>query len=239
MVRRRIAFGTAALALLLVGRVASAQTAEEIVEKNLQAKGGLTRMRAIQTVRQTSRMSMQGMEAQLTMVGKRPNLMRQEITIQGQTVVMANDGTTPWMINPLLGSTSAIALTGPQADLTREQSAFDGPLVDYKTRGSTLELVGTEPLGAGKAYHLKLSTKAGIVQHIYIDTETMLDTLLVIEGAGTGKLEQELLDYRDVEGIKVPFTIRVKQNGVLQTEIKVDKVEFNAKVDDAVFKMPK
>ena len=143
-------------------------------------------MRAIQTVRQTSRMSMQGMEAQLTMVGKRPNLMRQEITIQGQTVVMANDGTTPWMINPLLGSTSAIALTGPQADLTREQSAFDGPLVDYKTRGSTLELVGTEPLGAGKVHHLKLSTKAGIVQHIYIDTETMLDTLLVIEGAGTG-----------------------------------------------------
>ena len=38
MVRRKIAFGTAALALLLVGRVASAQTAEEIVEKNLKRR---------------------------------------------------------------------------------------------------------------------------------------------------------------------------------------------------------
>ena len=91
------------------GHVASAQTAEEIVEKNLQAKGGLTRMRAIQTVRQTSRMSMQGWTRTLTMVGKRPNLMRQEITIQGQTVVMANDGDDALDGQPAAGLTSAIA----------------------------------------------------------------------------------------------------------------------------------
>ena len=239
MTRRRLTLGTAALAVLLVGQVASAQTAEEIVSKNLQAKGGLTRIRAVQTVRQTSRMSMQGMDAQVTMLGKRPNLMRQEIVIQGQTVVMAYDGTTPWMINPLIGSTNPIALTGAEGDLTREQSAFDGPLVDYKERGSTLELVGTEAVGTTKAFHLKLTSKAGIVQHVYVDTTTMLDTLIVSEGVGPGKLEQELLDYRDVEGIKVPFTIRAKNNGVVQFEIKVEKVEFNTKIDDAVFKMPK
>ena len=239
MTRRKLALGAAALMMLVAGPAVSAQTADEIVEKNLQAKGGLTRMRAIQSVRQTSRMSMQGMDGQIVMVSKRPNLMRQEMTIQGQTVIMANDGVNPWMINPFSGQSRAIILDGPLAEMTREQSAFDGPLVDYKERGSRLELVATEALGTAKVHHLKLTSKAGIVQHIYIDTTTMLDTLIVSETAGAGKLEQELLDYRDVEGIKVPFHVRTKTNGVVQSELKVEKVEFNAKIDDSVFKMPK
>lgn len=238
MVRRVLTVGTAALMCLVVGRVASAQTVDEIVEKNLQAKGGLTRIRSVQTVRQTGRMTMQGMEAQLTIVAKRPNLMRQEMAIQGQTMVMAYDGLTPWIINPLLGSTSPIVMAGPMAEQTREQSAFDGsPLIDYKEKGAKVELVGgTEALGAAKVFHLKLTSKTGQVQHIYIDTTTFLDAKLTSE---VGMLEQELMDYRDVEGIKVPFHIRIKQNGVVQSEIKVDKVEFNVKVDDAMFRMPK
>src|SRR5262245_40517345 len=119
MTRRMVSIGAAAVMLLVGAHAASAQTAEEIVDKNLQAKGGLTKMRAMQTVKQTSRISMQGMEATLTMIGKRPNLMRQEILIQGQTVVMAFDGTAPWMVNPLLGSTSAVVVTGPQSEMIR------------------------------------------------------------------------------------------------------------------------
>jgi outer membrane lipoprotein-sorting protein len=239
MVRRTLTVG-AAVMLLVVGRAAWAQTVEEIIDKNLQAKGGLTRMRAVQTVKQTSRMTMQGAEAQLTMVGKRPNLMRQEIQIQGQTVVMAYDGTAPWMINPLLGSSSPIVVTGPQAEMIREQSGFDGsPLVSYKENGSRVELVGTEASGDAKVFHIKLTSKTGQIQHIYIDTTTYLDTKLVAESPGMGTLEQELMDYREVEGIKVPFHIRLKQNGVVQSEIKVGKVEFNVKIDDAMFRIPK
>ena len=239
MTRRIVSIGAAAVMLLVGGHVASAQTVEEIVDKNLQAKGGLTKMRAMQTVKQTSRISMQGMDATLTMIGKRPNLMRQEILIQGQTVVMAFDGVAPWMVNPLLGSTSAVVVTGPQSEMIRDQSDFDGsPLVNYKEKGGRLELVGTEALETAKVFHLKLTNKNGQAQHIYIDTGTYLDAKMVSESP-MGMVEQELMDYRDVEGIKVPFHIRVKNNGVIQTEIKVDKVEFNVKVDDVMFRVPK
>jgi hypothetical protein len=46
-------------------------------------------------------------------------------------------------------------------------------------------------------------------------------------------------DYRDVEGIKIPFSIRTLANGIQQGQIVVDKVEFNVKIDDAIFRMPK
>ena len=82
MTRRMVSIGAAAVMLLVGGHVASAQTAEEIVEKNLQAKGGLTKMRAMQTVKQTSRVNVQGMDATLTMIGKRPNFKKAVVTLK-------------------------------------------------------------------------------------------------------------------------------------------------------------
>lgn len=237
IIRRSLVVGVAAAVLLAAAPLAVAQTVDDIVAKNLDAKGGLAKMRTVQTMKQTSRMTMQGTETTLTMYGKRPNLVRQEVTVQGQTIVMAYDGTTPWAVNPLLGSSSPVVVTGPQAAMIREQSAFDGPLVDYKERGAKVELVGTEALGNAKVFHLKMTSKAGQIQHVYIDTTTFLEVKLVSEEMG--RLEQELMDYRDVNGIKVPFHIRVTQNGVVQTEIRIDKVEFNIKVDDALFRLPK
>jgi outer membrane lipoprotein-sorting protein len=229
----------AAVVALGAGRPAAApQSVDEIIARNLEAKGGLARMRAIQTVKQTRRMNLQGIDSPVTVYTKRPNLVRQEISAGGKLVVMAYDGTTPWIVNPLTGSTSPIQIMGPQADAIRQESDFDGPLVDYRSKGTSIELVGTEALGTAKAYHLKVTSRAGLVQHYYLDTETALEVKLVSE-AGETTIEQELSDYREVEGIKIPFVIRTTANGVRQGEIKVEKVEFNVKLDDTIFRMPK
>jgi hypothetical protein len=76
------------------------------------------------------------------------------------------------------------------------------------------------------------------IQHAYLDAQTGLETMLVTETEG-GRLEQEMLDWRNVEGVMVPFHIRMMSNGVVQSEIRVEKVEFNVKIDDAVFAIPK
>ncbi len=230
----------AVLALFVVGagRSAVAQTVDELIARNLEAKGGLAKMRSIQTVKQTRRFNLQGMEAPVVMYSKRPNLVRQEISTAGRLVVMAFDGTTPWIVNPLTGSSAAIAVLGPQADAIRQESDFDGPLVDYRSKGTTIDLVGTETAGKSKVYHLKMTSKSGVVQHYYLDAETYLEVRLVTE-TDTGNIEQELSDYRDVDGLKIPFRIRTLANGVVQSETRVDAVEFNVKIDDAIFRMPR
>jgi hypothetical protein len=110
--------------------------------------------------------------------------------------------------------------------------------VDYREKGLTVELVGTEALGTAKVHHLKVTTKKGLVQHYYLDATTALEVKLVTE-TDTTTIEQELTDYREVEGIKIPFVIRTSANGVKQGEIRLEKVEFNVKIDDAIFRMPK
>ena len=225
---------------LVAGLGASGQTVDELLARNLEAKGGLARMRAIQTMKQTRRMNLQGMESPVVGYAKRPNMVRQEIAAGGRTVIMAFDGTVPWTVNPLAngGSTTPIQVTGPMADTIRQDSDFDGPLVDYREKGLTIELVGTEALGTAKVHHLKVINKNGLVQHYYLDATTALEVKLVTETDST-TIEQELADYREVEGIKIPFVIRTFVNGVKQGETRLEKVEFNIKLDDAFFRMPK
>lgn len=223
---------------LVAGLGASGQTVDELIARNLESKGGLARMRAIQTMKQTRKMNLQGMESPVVVYAKRPNMVRQEISTGGRMVVMAYDGVTPWLVNPHTGSNAAIQVTGPQADAIRQDSDFDGPLVDYREKGLTIELVGTEALDTAKVHHLKVTNRKGLVQHYYLDATTALEVKLVTE-TDTTTIEQELTDYREVEGIKIPFVIRTSANGVRQGEIRLEKVEFNVKLDDAIFRMPK
>jgi outer membrane lipoprotein-sorting protein len=238
MIRRVVVVGLSVIALL-IARTAAAQTVDELLAKNIQAKGGMEKLRSVQTVKQTGRVNFQGQEAKQTVYAKRPNLIRQELNMAGQLVVMAYDGNTPWMINPNLGAVAPIALTGPLAAMIKDQSSFDGPLIDYKAKGYLIDLVGPETSGGRKVFHLKLTDKMGQVQHCYLDAETGLEAKLVSQSEMGQSFEQELSDYREVDGIKVPFSIRTLSNGVQQGQITVDKVEFNVKIDDAIFKIPR
>jgi len=231
-----VAAVAALLALVLVP-VASAQTVEELVARNLAAKGGLEQIRAIGSIRQTSEITTQGMVAKMTIYSKRPNLMRQEILMGGETLVNGFDGEMPWMINRMAtGSDQAVPITGAQADMVRNQASFDGPLVDYRERGMQVELVGLEELDGRPVHHLKLTNPQGEVQHIYLDGETALESRIVSEGAA-GRLEQVLSDYRQVEGMTLPFRITMSAGGMVVGDMQVLTVEFNPELDDALFRM--
>jgi outer membrane lipoprotein-sorting protein len=240
MLRLTGAFALAVVCLAGTGQSASQQQAiDDLVLKNLDAKGGLEKLKAVTTIKQTGSLSMQGQKASLVIFSKRPNLQRQEISVEGKTIVNGFDGVTAWIINPFVGAIRPIQVTGPQADMIRDQSNFDGPLVDYKNQGITIELVlGTDMMGDQKLIHLRLTSRTQQVSHLYLDAVTFLDAKLSIDTAQM-KLDQQFFDYREQDGIKVPFLVRTIANGVQQSEMKLETVEFNANIDEAVFRMPK
>ena len=218
---------------------AAAQTLDDVIAQHHQAKGG-DKWKAIQSMRITARIVTQGIELPMTMVTKRPNLMRQDMSFQGVSIVQAFDGTQAWGINPMMGSSEPQEIPGPTADALRDQADFDGALVDYKAKGSVVELVGTEDLDGKKVHHLKLTNKNKQVQHYYLDAATGLESKVVVEadmGAGPMTIETMLSDYQTINGIAVPMSIR--QNAPTgQVVITVDKVEFDVALDDALFKLP-
>jgi len=238
---------TAAIALLYVSPVA-AQSVDDLIAKNLQARGGEAKLRALTSMRITGSVSVQGMQLPMIVTAKRPNLMRQEMQIQDKKVVTAFDGEKAWMINPMMGADAPQEVPGPQAEMTREQSDFDGPLMDYKAKGTTVELVkgdgpdGTEKLADGsKVFKLKITRKGGRTQYVYLDAESGIEvktTNQIEQGGQTYSIETEMADYRPENGIMVPHSIRNIMNGQPIMQMTVEKVEFNLPIEDALFKMP-
>ncbi len=231
MIRKTLIAVSAVSALFLVASTAHAQTADEIVAKNLAAKGGIEKILAIQAIRTTGTMTGMGPQA-LTMVSisKRPNLSRQEMTMNGQTIVMAFDGKAARMINPMAGP-GVIDVPAEQVEMIKDQSDMDGPLVDYKKKGNTVEYMGTE----GNLIHLRVLRKALPMQEIYLDAKTFLEAKVTTQVPGSGVLETLLTDYRAVQGLMMPFSIKTVAAGMTVNEMKVDKIEINPVVDNAVF----
>lgn len=225
-----------ALALATVGE---AQTVDEIVAKNLKAKGGAEKWKSISSVKMTGTFSTQGMEGPMSLYAKRPNLSRQEITMNGRKLVQAFDGTTPWMILP--DSEAAREMPATQGESVRTNADFDGPLMDYAAKGHKIELVGKEKVGGTEVYHLKLTKKGGSVEHYYLDTESGIEvkrTVDVDAGGMKQTIETELSNFKSVDGIMIPHTMKQSVNGTPLAQMNVEKIEFNAPIEDALFRMP-
>lgn len=234
-----------ALAVVLLSVTAAAQelTVEQIVAKNIEAKGGLEKIKAQQALRAWGRMTVgPGLEAPIVMEQKRPGSFRLELTLQGQTAVQAYDGQTGWQVNPFEGQIEPAPLGPDELRAAQEQSDLDGPLVDYKEKGHRIELVGREQVAGRSAYKLKITLKSGDVRYLYLDAGTFLE--IKQEGKrirrGTEQeVETTFDDYKAEGGVLMPHAYVAGVKGSAQKQkVLIDKVEVNPTLDDARFKPP-
>ncbi|HTQ79561.1 MAG TPA: hypothetical protein VMM92_06170 [Thermoanaerobaculia bacterium] len=242
---RKTALGSIVGALALVSAVAvSAQTADEIIEKNIQAKGGREKLKAVQTLRMTGKMEVgPGVQAPVTIEMKRPDKSRIEFIVQGMTGVQAVDGNSGWMVMPFMGKTEPEAMAADDLKDIKEQADFEGPLFDYKTKGNQVELLGKVDVEGTPAWKLKVTQKDGDITYFYLDADAYLE--IRTEGKRTKRgqeldLETTSGDYKTVDGLVFPFSITVKPKGAPAGQtLTITKIEVNPSVDDSRFAMPK
>lgn len=222
---------------------AASQTVDEIIAKHIDAIGGLEKIKAIKTVRMTGKMTVgPGIEAPVVMELKRPNAMRLDITVQGMVGSQAFDGTKGWSLMPFGGSKVPQEMAADEMKLAEEQAEIDGPLVDYKAKGNTVELLGKDKVEGSDAYKLKVTLKSGVVRTIYIDAEHFLqikeEAKRTIRGT---EVESDTIvgDYKEVGGMMFPHAVDSGQKGNPQRQkLVIEKIELNVPIDDARFKMP-
>lgn len=228
----------------LAGPALTAQspTVDEIVARSLAAKGGEEKLRAVTSVKMTGRMKGPAGAVPITSWAKRPNKMRRENINDGQRFVLGFDGMTVWQINPLISPVPR-EITGPQAEKTRQDAGdFDTPLLDYKARGTTVELIGTEAVQGIRMHRLRLTWQNGTIQEVYLNADTYLESRTVMQveqGNRKAIVTLEFSNYKQVDGITVPFHIRQLHNGQLMVEVTYDEYQFNSLMADSLFSMPK
>ena len=240
MLRKTVAwFALAAL----MACPAVAQTVDELVAKNIEARGGMEKIKAVKSARTTGKMVMgQGFEAPFVMMEKRPKLTRMEFTFQGMTGVQAFDGKNGWAIMPFMGKKEPEAVPAEDNKLMDQQADMDGPLVDYKEKGHKVELLGKEQVEGADAFKLKLTMKGGDTRTIYLDADSYLEIKMEAKRTMRGaEVEGETLygDYKDEGGMMMPHSIETGAKGSPQKQKLVfEKIELNPDLADSLFAMP-
>lgn len=238
------------IAGLLLGWVqaASAQDADAIVEKHLTAMGGRAALGKLKSRSMAGTITLSTPAGEVSgpieILNQAPNKTRTLITLDlaalgvGQVIVDQRfDGTSGYVIDSLQGNRD---ITGDQLE-TMKNASFPTPFLNYKEMGATLELGGKEKVGDREAYLLIFKPKSGPVMRQYIDAASYLPIRVVVKlnVPQIGDIEQtsDLLDQREVDGVKVPF--QVKSTSAAQSlTVTLTKVEHNGTFDQLLFSKP-
>lgn len=230
--------------LLLVATSVQAMTADELVAKNLAARGGLDKIHAITTLELEGKLRIGGQfELAFTSYQKAPDSTRIEATIQGLTQIQAWDGKEAWQISPFQGRRDPERMSGDDAKGLSDDASIGGPLVDWKARGSTLAYLGTEDIDGTQAHKLKVTLKNGDIEYVYLDPDYFLTIRTVSQMTVRGTMVKSTTDYGDYErinGVYFPFSSTTgdgRGDGGSQ-QLTVIKASANAPIDDSLFAFP-
>jgi len=232
----------AALALVL-GCAASAQTAEELVARNLAARGGSERILAVRSARMVGTITMGPVrDTPMTLEWRRPSHVRLEFKAQGLTGIQAYDGSTAWALLPFHGMTAPEVLPDEQRQPLIDMADFDGPLVNYKEKGNKVELVGKEPVEGTDAWKLRVTLANGDVHNYFMDTDYFVPIKVeqkrVVRGAER-ETETSIGDYKEVAGVYFPHSFESGQKGSAnRSKVVYDRIEANVPLDDSLFHRP-
>ena len=235
----------ALIASVAFGQDKSQPTVDELVAKNTEAKGGAAALHDLQSLRLKGKLLVQqGGEIELGYleIKKRPDEVRTEASLQGMTQIQAYDGKEGWKISPFFGRKDPERMSADDVKALIEDSEIDGALVDWKTKGSTVEYLGTEDVDGTPAHKLKVVRKNGDVSFVYLDPDHFLEIRVVTQRMRHGaheEVETDLGDYEKAGGVFVPTSIEAGRKGAPDKQrIVIDKVEANVPVDDTIFHFP-
>lgn len=237
------------IALMAIAAPAFAQnqpqpTVDDLVAKNIQAKGGAQALQALTSMKFTGKMLVNDgkMELAFSQVKRRPEDVRNEVTLQGMTAVEAYDGATGWKIMPFQGRKDPEKMSADDVKGLQEDAEIDGPLVNWKEKGSTVEYLGTEDIDGTQAYKLKVTKKNGDVQFVYLDPDHFLEIRTITQRMQHGaqmEFETDYGDYEKVAGVFMPFAVESGVRGSTDKQkVAIEKAEPNVAIDESVFHFP-
>jgi zinc protease len=229
--------------------IAVAQTAEEIIEKSIAAMGGRTAFDKVKSRSMAGTITLMtpagDIPGTIEILNARPNkgrtLIKADLSAFGAgplSIDQRFDGQNGYVLDTMQGNRD---MSGNQLDNMRNQS-FPHAFLNYKDAGFSVKLQGKEKLGAGEAYVLVFTPTKGSTVRQFIDAQTMLPvqfSLTVNVPQAGGDIEQTttLEDYRDVDGIKMPFRLK-STSSVQNFTVTLDKIAHNVEVDEKLFVKP-
>lgn len=224
--------------LLLAGAVLSAQSADDVISKYLDAIGGKKKISKMTSMVVQGTMEIEGMEGVTTTTTLSGKGVKMELDMMGSMVVNCITDQGGWTINPFMGSSTPEDIPEDQYNSAKYQIVIGGPFINYEEMGFKAELAGEETVGDIKAKKVKLTSPEDIVSvHLFDPASGYL--IQSVEDGDMGENISTYSDYREIDGLVTPFSIEISAaGGQAYIYATVEKVEINVPVDESIFNRP-
>jgi len=217
--------------------------AKALLDRVVEAKGGLERLRAIKTITavttSTAQTSMGAVEAQSTTILEYPNRVRVDTTLPQGRTIQVYDGQQAWVRDPRgVHDVDASMVRELEAGLKRDTVSLLLAAETGSVRARVLPDVKDDGGVVRHALELSGTGFEPIVLYVNPDTGLIAKQAYIAGGAERPLIEEQFGDYRPVDGVQVAFTAKVLRGGKPVLERRVTDIAFNKPVDPALFKRP-
>lgn len=232
------------LSILLVSLAGtmSAQTADEIISKYVEAIGGKERLSKITSVYTEGTIEVMGMQGPVKTYTVNGKGTRQDIDINGAVITSCYGEKEGWSINPMMGSTSAETMPPAQYNAGKDGIDIGGMFVDFAKKGYKAELLGNETIGGANTFKIKITSPDNIETTNYFDAATFYLVRTVQQAEMQGQMTETIItysDYKGVDGYLMPYKMEMDMaGGQFQMVITFSKLEIDKPIDAAVFAKP-
>jgi outer membrane lipoprotein-sorting protein len=222
---------------LILAFVINAQSLDEIV-KNYSVAMKSEKLASVTSIKITGKMSAMGMEMPMVMYMKNPNKIRVTYSFNGQEMVSVFDGEKGYMVNPMMGSSDPVELTGDQLKQVQSNNVYKDQLSDYFKNGK-LTLEGEENVNDKPAFKLKANVGNSPI-YMFLDKASymLVKTSATVNQMGNSmNVDTYMTDYVDTNGVILPKKTTAMANGMEAGVITFDKIEVNTPMEDSIFKI--
>ncbi len=221
-------------------------SADQVLERNAAARGGLQAWRSVNSISLSGELGAGGTrEAKLpfTLNMKRPHKSRLEIRVQDRPAVQVYDGKQGWKQRPFLNRDDVEPFSAVELKSAAAAAELDGPLIDAARKGTKVEMVGMEPVEGKSAYKLKVTPSNAPSMNVWIDASSFLEVKMDGEPRKLdGRMHKVAVftrDYKAEGGLMIPHTLETVVEGVKQShKMSIQTVKVNPSLEDTLFGKP-
>lgn len=223
-------------------------SAQGLLDKNAEARGGAQALAAIKSIRFDGKIIFPGdFELSYDEIRARGGASgaqsRMEGSIQGLTYMQGYDGSSAWRVNPFQGRRDAEKMSADEVRSMEDSSRLEGVLQAARGDGSNIAYLGREDFDGTSAYKLRIQQKDGDEFVYLLDPDTFLEIKIIetrkIRGAEQ-TTEIELGDYEKVDGVYFPMSVENWQQGRpnQRQRVIIATAQANPPVNPALFAEP-
>jgi len=211
---------------LVFAQFAQAQTVDEVINKHVAAIGGKENWSKIQNVVMEGSLTIQGTEISVISTQVHNKLNRQDINAMGMQGFDMMTPTEGWVYMPFQGMQKPEPKTADEIKESQSDLDVAGPLVDYATKGHKVELVGKEDVDGTECYKINANLASGKTITFFIDPTSYMIIRIKEKRKVNGQdmdLQTDYSDYKEIQGVKMPYSITQQFGTVLISSIKVNQ----------------